>query len=361
VRQAAFKGLREDKPAREVTRETLAASEPEAAPEPAPKRSYIMPGAKQAVSVRGVGISNPDKPLWPETDREPAATKADLAAYLDAVGDWMLPHYAGRPVSVVRTPDGIEGERFFQRHAMPGASAHIRYFDVGDRKPYLGVDSVEGLIAIAQSGGTELHPWNCLPTQVETPGRLVFDLDPAEDVPFAHVVSAAKEIRERLEAVGMAAFLKTTGGKGLHVVTPIRPKRGSTLAWPEAKGFAMALCQQAAADSPERYTVNMAKKVRHGRIFLDYLRNDRLATAVGPLSARARPGAPVSMPVTWTQATARLDPKKYTIRTVPALLRKADPWPGYDEAARPLQDAVKRLTPPKRTVAAGTTRAAASA
>lgn len=341
VRQAAFKGLREDKPAIEVTADDVAETPPKP-PATAPKPA-ASPGVKGAVALRGVGISNPDKALWPDSDLGPAATKADLARYLDAVGDWMLPHYAGRPISVVRTPDGIEAERFFQRHAMAGVSPHIRLVEVGDRKPYITVDSVEGLIAMAQTGGTELHPWNCLPGKPDVPGRLVFDLDPAEDVPFARVVEAAKEINARLEAVGLVGFLKTTGGKGLHVTTPLRPKRGKGLTWPEAKGFAHELCRQAAADSPERYTINMAKKVRPGRIFLDYLRNDRMATAIGPLSPRARAGATVSMPLTWAQATARLDPTKLTIRTVPARLRKADPWTGYNEAAAPLQDAIKKL------------------
>lgn len=356
VRQAAYKGLREDKPPRDVVREDVGggAAAAEAPPPAKPSQPASRPAAKGAVAFRGVGISNPDKPLWPAHGGEAPVTKAELAEYLDAVGDWMLPHYAGRPLSVVRTPDGIEGERFFQRHAMPGPSPHIRLFEVGERKPYIGVDSVEGLIALAQSGGTELHPWNCLPDQVDTPGRLVFDLDPDEDLPFARVVTAAKEIKGRLEAVGLVAFLKTTGGKGLHVVTPLKPKRGSALAWPEAKAFAAELCRQAAADSPEAYTVNMAKRVRGGRIFLDYLRNSRLATAVGPLSPRARPGATVSMPIAWSQATAKLDPKKYTLRTVPALVRRNEPWPDYADGARPLQDAIRKLggsPAPKRSPA----------
>jgi bifunctional non-homologous end joining protein LigD len=361
LRQASFKGLREDKPAREVVKEeTPLADEPEAPP-PAKVAAPRSTGAKTPVAVRGVGISNPDKPLWPAHADEPAVTKADLARYLDAVGAAMLPHYAGRPISVVRTPDGIEAERFFQRHAMPGTSSLIQLIEVGDRKPYITTDSVEGLIAIAQTGGAELHPWNCLPGQVDVPGRLVFDLDPAEDVPFNRVVEAAKEIRDRLSALGLEGFLKTTGGKGLHVTTPLKPKRGSVLSWPEAKAFAQNVCRMAAADSPDAYTTTMAKRARPGKIFLDYLRNDRMATAVGPLSPRARPGATVSLPITWAQATARLDPAKYTIRTVPALLRKGDAWAGYDEAARPLQDAIKRLEKAAPNLAKPPARAGAAA
>ena len=352
VRQASFKGLREDKSAGEVVREpepaaATAAPEAEPAPPPRPKAPRTSARGGGPVSVLGVGISNPDKPLWPPHGKEPAFTKTDLARYLEAVGAWMLPHVAGRPVSLVRTPDGIEGgQRFFQRHAMPGQSPLIREIEMGDRKPYLAVDDVEGLIALAQTGVTELHPSNCLPNQPEVPGRLVFDLDPAEDVPFPVVVKAAIEVRDRLAALGLESFLKTTGGKGLHVVTPLKLKRGAAVTWPEAKAFAMEVCRQAAADSPERYVINMAKRVRTGRIFLDYLRNDRLSTAVAVLSPRARPGAPVSMPLTWSQATGRLDPGRYTLRTVPALLRRTDAWTGYDEACRPLQDAAKALGKP---------------
>jgi bifunctional non-homologous end joining protein LigD len=362
VRQASFKGLREDKSPADVVREEPAAAEPPKPERPAAaaKAPARAGGAKAPVSVRTIGISNPDKPLWPAADKEPAVTKADLARYLDAVGAWMLPHMAARPISLVRTPDGIEGgQRFFQRHAMPGQSPLVRLIEVGDRKPYLAIDTIEGLIALGQTGVTEIHPSNCLPDQPEVPGRLVFDLDPAEDVPFPLVVKAALEVRDRLAALGLESFLKSTGGKGLHVVTPLKPKRGSTVSWAEAKAFAQEVCRQAAADSPEAYVINMAKRVRGGRIFLDYLRNDRLSTAVAVLSPRARPGATVSMPLNWSQATARLDPKKFTIRTVPALLRKTDAWAGYDEAARPLQDAVKKLGKPAAARGRGSAKPAA--
>jgi len=339
VRQAAFKGLRADKPADDVKAETPKKTKKPAEPKTAPAK-------KSAYSVvMNIPISHPDKALWPDAGDGKPVTKLELAQYYESIGAWMLPHIHGRPCSIVRAPDGIKGEQhFFQRHAMPGQSKLLDEVRVsGDRKPYLEINRGEALAAVAQAGGLELHPWNNAPGKPDVPGRFVFDLDPSPDLTFDDVIAAAKELKDRLDALGLTPFVKTTGGKGLYLVTPFK---ADGLDWKAAKAIAREICVRMAADSPDKYLVNMSKEKRRGKIFLDYLRNDRMATAVAPLSPRARDGATVSMPLTWAHVKKGLDPHAFTIRTAPALLAKSTAWKDYDKAEIKLGAAVKKLAAP---------------
>ena len=364
IRQASFKGLRRDKPASEVVAEMPSPVESgEDVPDeqlaakvkhsrsrkPAPSRaaksatqSTVAP--KGVAVVMGVTLSKPDKVLWPNAGDDEPVSKLDLAHYYEAVGEWLLRHLKGRPCSLVRAPDGIGGEQFFQRHAMAGISNLFTLIKVkGDKAPYVQIDRVEALAAVAQIGALEIHPWNCAPNDPEVAGRLVFDLDPAPDVKFAEVIAAALEIRERLKKIGLESFCKTTGGKGLHVVTPLSGGKDA-VPWAAAKDFAHIICAQMAQDSPKKYLDTMSKKDRVGRIFLDYLRNDRTATAVAVLSSRARAGATISMPIHWKDVKAGLDPARYTVRTGAALLQKLKPWNDYAQAAKSLASAIMKVT-----------------
>ena len=271
--------------------------------------------------VEGVRLSNPDKILYPEQ----GITKAVLANYYVAVAARMLPHVANRPVTMVRCPTGRGAKCFYQRHAGSGVLPQLGEVKIpGFEEPYLYITDAAGLVAMVQMGVLEIHPWGVTVDRPDKADRIVFDLDPAEGLGFEAVIAAAHEVRERLAALGLTSFVKTTGGKGLHVVVPVEP----TAAWKEVKSFAKGLSAEMAAAAPEKYLTKISKAEREGRIFIDYLRNDPTSTAVAPYSTRARPGAPVAMPLAWEAVKAGLDPCDYLVTTVPALLakRKADPW-----------------------------------
>jgi bifunctional non-homologous end joining protein LigD len=283
--------------------------------------------------VEGVRLSNPDKVLYPEQ----GITKGDLADYYAAVAKWMLPHAAFRPITMVRCPTGRGKKCFYQRHAGSGVPEQLGEVTVpGFDEPYLYIRDLPGLVAMVQMGVLEMHPWAVTVEKPDRADRVIFDLDPAEGLGFEEVIRAALEVRERLAALGLQSFVKTTGGKGLHVVAPI----DATAEWPEVKRFAKGVSAQMAADAPERFLTKISKAERAGRIFIDYLRNDPTSTAVAPYSTRSRAGAPVAMPIRWDEVKAGLDPCDYTIATVPGLLarRKADPWAEMLEVRQALPD-----------------------
>lgn len=326
LRQAAFKGLRQDKAPADVT----------VAPSP--------PAAKPGkLVVAGVSITHPDKILWPAFGDHAAVTKADLIAYYEAVAERLLPHILDRPVSIIRAPDGIEAQRFFQRHALTSRHPGLREVDVGEGRPYVAVTGLDGLIAVGQSGGLELHPWGCKPDDPETPDQITFDLDPDEGLDFEDVIAAALLLKPRLEALGLTPFVKTTGGKGLHVVVPIKADARNRVEWDAAKTFAKAVSEAMKADHPDRFTTTLAKKARGGKIFLDYLRNGRAATAVAPWSPRARPGAGIACPLSWDQVQPGLDPTAFTLLTAADLLQAPDPWAEFRASAASLKSAIRKL------------------
>lgn len=309
LRHASFQGLREDRDPRSISRERPAAP-------PSPAR----PGP---LTIARVPISHAERLVV----TDPPVSKGDLARYYEAVAPRILPEIAGRPLSLIRCPSSLAAGCFYQRHRTAGMPDSIRpvMAQRGRREPepYLAVDTLEGLIALVQLGGVELHPWGCRADRVERPDRLVFDLDPAPDLPWPRVIEAAHELRQRLEAMSLRSFPKTTGGKGLHLVVPIDRRHD----WPAAKTFAADLARRTAAESPRRYTATLAKSARRGRIFIDYLRNERGSTAVAAYSVRSRPGAPVAMPLSWEEVTESLDPTAFNLRSVPAMIAdRGDPW-----------------------------------
>jgi bifunctional non-homologous end joining protein LigD len=317
LRHASFKGLRDDKAAQEVTIE-------QAKPQKGSKMAdtTAKPSGVGEKALAKITLTHPERVLDPES----GLTKRGLAEYLALVADRMLPHVTGRPISFVRCPGGTAKACFYQKHietALPPGIGSVTIREKEGTGDYLTIDSAEGLIGLAQMGVMEIHPWGSRADDVERPDRLIFDFDPAPDVQFTWVVEAALAMRERLEKLGLESFLKTTGGKGLHVVAPIEREHE----WPLIKEFARAVASATAAES-DRYVTVMTKAKRTGKIFIDFFRNDRGATAVAPYSTRARPGAPVATPLDWREATPALTPGHFTVETMPRRLAQLpdDPW-----------------------------------
>jgi bifunctional non-homologous end joining protein LigD len=323
LRHASFKGLREDKTAREVTIER---PKPAAAPK---SRSKTMaetakPSAEGEKALAKITLTHPERVLDPDS----GLTKRGLAEYLALVADRMLPHITGRPISFVRCPGGTAKACFYQKHIetkLPPGIGSVTIKEKDGTGDYLTIDNAEGLIGLAQMGVLEVHPWGSRADDVDRPDRLIFDFDPAPDVPFTWVIEAALAMRERLDGLGLESFLKTTGGKGLHVVAPFKREHE----WPPVKEFARAVATATAAES-DRYVTVMTKAKRTGKIFIDFFRNDRGSTAVAPYSTRARPGAPVATPLDWREATPALSPSHFTVETMPRRLAQLaeDPWAG---------------------------------
>ena len=278
---------------------------------------------KEEIEVAGVRLTSPDKVLYPEQ----GTTKRDLAEYYLSVADHILPHVAKRPITLVRCPTGRQKKCFYQRHAGSGVPPELGEVEISgfeESGAYLFIKDVKGLIAIVQMGVLEMHPWGARIDRPDRPERMIFDLDPGEGLAFPDVVPAAREVRAALAQSGLVSFVKSTGGKGLHVVVPLERRHE----WREVKTFAKKLAESLAADAPDRFLTRISKAERQGRIFIDYLRNDPTSTAVAPYSTRARAGAPVAMPIAWEDLSPSLDPASFNVRTVPARLRErqADPW-----------------------------------
>ena len=304
VRQAAFKGLREDRPPDEVGLEHA----------PEPSQPQRLPDV-----LRG-RLTHPERILWPEQ----GVSKEGLAEFYADIADWILPHVAGRVLSLVRCPSGAAAKCFFAKHAWAGLSKAVRRVDVGEKEPMLVLDGLDGLIDLVQAGVLEIHPWGSTFKHLEKPDRLIFDLDPGEGVPWSAVIDGAVELRTRLDDLGLQSFVKTSGGKGLHVVLPLTP----SASWDTAKTFTHEIAKAMAKARPDRYVATMAKTARRGKIFIDYLRNARGATAVAPYSSRALPMASVSTPIAWDELSEGLRSDHFRIDNLRQRLSvlKDDPW-----------------------------------
>jgi bifunctional non-homologous end joining protein LigD len=317
LRHAAFRGLRDDKPAAEIVREAPASKTPDKPPR------------------RTVKLTHPDRVYWPDA----GITKEGLADYYAEVWRFIAPFVTGRPLALLRCPDGIDGsQKFFQKNAWKGMNANIHTVDdpsTRETEQLIAIRDLDGLIGLVQSAALEIHPWGSTVADWEHPDMIVMDLDPGEGVSWERIIEAALEVKSRLEAVGLVPFVKTSGGKGLHVCAPLKPKAD----WPSVKAFTKALADSMAADEPDRYVSTVTKSKRVGKILIDYLRNQRGATAVAPYSTRARPGAAVSMPLDWSELGPDIGPATFTVQNAPTRLAnlKSDPWADFRKSAKVLK------------------------
>jgi bifunctional non-homologous end joining protein LigD len=346
LRHPSFQGLREDKRARDVVREkpmdTQAADAPaDAAPSSATKKRAPTKRANNASgadTVAGVHISNATKTMYAEA----GLAKIDLARYYEAVGDAMLPHLRGRPLTLVRCPNGWQ-KCFYWKHATARDMApldQVMIEEDGGPKPYMVANSVAAIVALLQTGVLELHPWGSRVDDLGRPDRIVFDFDPDERIEWPRLVESVNVLRTLLDELGLTGFLKTTGGKGLHVVVPIRP----TLGWDAIKGFTKSVAELLVHTFPDRFVATVSKRSREGKIFVDYLRNAEGATAVAPYSLRAKANAPVAMPIGWDDLERDVRFDHFNAKNVPSLLakRRRDPWQRLFETRQSITSAMMR-------------------
>lgn len=332
IRHPSFRGIREDRDPLSVRREAESAAALPVRAKPAARAKTRAAPPKDSVV-----LSHPDRVVFPDRGAGYSVTKRQLAEYYEAVAGRMLPHIVGRPLTLVRCPDGEGGQTFFQKHPAAGMPAAIRSRTIkvgGETERCIAVDDVAGLIGLVQLNTLEVHPWGSRLDRPERPDRLVFDLDPAPEVPWKEVVEAAVLLRQALSQIAMTGFVRLTGGKGLHVVVPIHRR----YSWDQVGTFCRAAADAFAGQAPRRFVTVAAKARRTGRIYIDYLRNARGATAIGPYSTRARPGALVALPVSWDELADGLTPAAANVVSVPRRLASgaADPWAGLSESAAAL-------------------------
>ena len=342
LRHPAFQGLREDRKQEDIQLPAAAQAANTAEGDKRKEKEAVKVAAgekkrtqhKAGTTVAGVPLSSKERILYPEQ----GFTKLALAEYYEAIADWILPHIKHRPLSLVRCPDGYQKTCFFQKHPGPGMSKSIPRLMIEEKngeEPYLYIDKLSDMIHLVQLGTLEFHVWGSTLEDIEHPDRLVFDLDPSPEVAFRETRRVAKALRRRLSDLGLNSFVRTTGGKGLHVVVPIKPEKD----WDEVKAFCHSVTKVQARNDAMVTSV-MSKRQRKGRIFMDYLRNGRGATAISSYSLRARAGAPVAVPIRWDEVDASLRPDRYTIENLRRRLAalKQDPWHDFEAARRKLSD-----------------------
>jgi bifunctional non-homologous end joining protein LigD len=347
LRQASFQGLRDDKPARDIVKE-LPAEVDAGSPRPVVRRRHRRTGSaarkKHSTSaepavVAGITLSHPDRVLYPDA----GLTKLALARYYEEISEWIVPHLEGRPLTLVRCPEGYTGECFYQKHAnetVPNAIGRVKIPEDNKTAIYMVADSPAAVVGLVQMGVLELHTWGAKRDLLERPDRIIFDLDPDTSVPWKSVVEAAQLVRTLLNELDLECFLKTTGGKGLHIVLPLQ--RVHT--WDEIKSFSKAVADHLVRHIPDRFVANMSKQKRKGKIYVDYLRNAKGATAIAAFSTRARSGATVSVPLGWEELSVEIRSDHFTVQTVPARLAtlKSDPWRNYVKIKQKLTPRMKK-------------------